>query len=124
MVFGTSYTDAGSGMAGLAGWYDDWGKDLLGKGFDFGTTFVKSKYAKDASKYTGSYYPQGQTESTPRYAPITTGGNTLPNSNSTISNTAGSFAASFTRFVEENLGVLAIGGVFLLAFMRTPGGRR
>lgn len=113
-----------TGMAGFSGWYDDWGGDIIGKGINSFDTFIKSKYAKDASKYTGGYYPQGQTESQ-RYAPIQTTGaiQTRNPDGSLIADTAGRTASSFAKFVEDNLGVLAIGGVFLLAFMRKPGGR-
>lgn len=128
LVLGTSFgnSDYGPnvGMGSLSGWFDDWGGDIIGKGFDFGETFIKSKYAKDASKYTGNYFPQGQTESIQRYPqlPTTVGAGAGRNPDgSLIADTAGKTASSFAKFVEDNLGVLAIGGVFLLAFMRKPG---
>jgi hypothetical protein len=139
LLFGVTYEGAyggpvagGSGydtLRGLGGFWDDNGLDIIGRGFDLGETFVKSKYAKDASKYTGSYYPQGQTAEAPggRYQqidPRTLVAGTARNPDgSLIADTAGKTASSLAKFVEDNLGVLAIGGVFLLAFMRKPGGR-
>ena len=41
------------GMGELSGtWWEDWGKELIPQGFDFGKTFITAKYAKDAAPYT------------------------------------------------------------------------
>lgn len=96
----------------------DW-SNVINQGFAFGQTFLQAKYAKDASKYAGGYYPQGQGAGGGGAAPYQ---QIAPTSqqNTTVSNTAGNFAASFTRFIENNIGILAIGGIFLFAWQRQP----
>jgi hypothetical protein len=45
------------GLGELGGWFNEWGKDIIGQGFDFGKTFIGAKYGKDAAKFQASGYP-------------------------------------------------------------------
>lgn len=134
LALGMSYVGGGMGLSPLQGesafgaFGDDsdggfnWKQVALTGGLNLGETFIKAKYAKDASKYTGGYFPQGQQQQgSGRYETLsTTGANAANSNNTTVTKTAGHTAESIANFIQDNLGVLAIAGVFALAWMRKP----
>src|SRR3954469_11405094 len=58
----------GGGSSGGGG--IDWNQ-VIQSGFQFGTTVFNDRYAAQAAKYAGGYYPQGQGNETAAYQPIT-----------------------------------------------------
>lgn len=92
----------------------DWNQ-IIQSGFQFGTTFINDKYAKDASRSTGTYNPTGQT-ATQTYQPITAG--VTPATGGALS--IDKAVSGALAFVQKNIVLVGLGLAFLFAFKRDP----